>query len=204
MPGIRPLSLFGALAALLALAAVPALATDVYRHVDENGVVHYTDQPPSPNARPVDLPPIQIVGPVTRPPSSVPGATAGPDMTGGAPLSVSILSPKPDETFRGDDRRLPVSVRMNQPLPETFGLLYLLDGTAQNPKPTRALTYVLEGVERGEHLVSVVTVDAAGREVGRAAPVIVHMKPPTVRLTQERRAERQANRPKPRPGAPAP
>ncbi len=186
--------------------AGPAAATDVYKTVDSNGVVHYSDQPPSKNAKPVALPPIQVVGPVSKgaAESSASAAPAGPDMTGGAPLSVSIVSPAPDETFRSDDRVLPVSVRMNQTLPQGYGLLYMLDGTAQNGKPTRALNYSLEGVERGEHMVTVVTVNAAGKEVGRAAPVIVHMKPPTVQITQQRKEEREANRPRPRPRNPTP
>ncbi len=185
--------------------AGPAVATEVYKTVDPNGVVHYTDQPPGKNAKPIVLPPIQVVGPASSPSSSTPSAApAGPDMTGAAPLSVSIVSPAPDETFRSDDRVLPVSVRMNQPLPEGYGLLYMLDGTAQNAAPTRALNYSLEGVERGEHMVTVVTVNGAGKEVGRAAPVIVHMKPPTVQITQQRKEEREANRPRPRPINPNP
>lgn len=187
--------------------AGPVAATEVYKTIDADGVVHYTDQPPSRNAKPVVLPPIQVVGQTAKAPASSSSASAappGPDMTGGAPLSVSIVSPAPDETLRSDDRVLPVSVRMNQPLPEGYGLLYMLDGTAQNGKPTRALNYSLEGVERGEHMVTVVTVNASGKEVGRAAPVIVHMKPPTVQITQQRKEDRQANRPRPRPLNPTP
>lgn len=205
MARIRLLALFGVAIAF----AGPAVATDVYKTVDGDGVVHYTDQPPSRTAKPVVLPPIQVVGPTrgSSISSSSPvtaAASSGTDMTGAAPLSVSILSPGPDETFRTDDRVLPVSVRMNQPLPEGYGLLYMLDGTAQNSKATRALNYSLEGVERGEHMVTVVTVDASGKEVARAAPVIVHMKPPTVQLTQQRKEEREASRPTPRPRNPTP
>ena len=169
--------------------AAPAGATEVYRHVDKDGVVHYSDQPPTKGAKPVVLPPIQVVGPVGGRPAagSAPAAAPlEPDLTGSAPLSVSIMSPTPDQTLRGDDRLLPVSVRMNQPLPAGHGLLYLLDGSAQNPEPTRALNFTLTGVERGEHMVAVATVDASGKEVARTAPVIVHIKPPTVQLIQER------------------
>lgn len=174
-----------------AMLAAPAGATDVYRHVDENGVVHYSDKPPTKGAKPVVLPPIQVVGPVGGRPT--PGSPSGPsveqvDLTGSAPLSVSIMSPTPDQTFRSADRQLPVSVRMNQPLPEGHGLLYLLDGSAQNAAPTRALNFTLSGVERGEHMIAVATVDARGKEVARTAPVIVHMKAPTMQLTQDRKA----------------
>ena len=183
--------------------AAAAGAAEVYRHVDKDGVVHYSDQPPTKGAKPVVLPPIQVVGPVGgRPAAGAPPAAVEADLTGSAPLSVSIMSPTPDQTFRGDDRRLPVSVRMNQPLPEGHGLLYLLDGTAQNAAPTRALNYTLTGVERGEHMVAVATVDASGKEVARTAPVIVHMKPPTVQLTQERK--NPPPKPAPRPITTAP
>lgn len=152
-------------------------AAEVYRHVDKNGVVHYSDQPPTRDAKPVVLPPIQVIGPFSA------DADAGLDKAfAAAPAyKLSIVSPAADETFRGDDRRLPVSVSMDQPLPEGFGLVYLLDGSAQNTPAVRSLNYTLDGVERGEHLVSVAMVDATGREVARAAPVIVHMKPPTVK-----------------------
>lgn len=185
--------------ALTVLVATTARAAEVYRHVDKDGVVHYSDQPPSKGAKPIVLPPIQVVGPLGSPPaaSSPAVSVVEPDLTGSAPMSVSIMSPTPDETFRGDDRLLPVSVRMNQPLPEGYGLLYLLDGTAQNQEPTRALNYTLEGVERGEHMVAVATVNASGREIARTAPVIVHMKPPTVRLTQDRK--KPPAKPEPRP-----
>jgi hypothetical protein len=39
------------LALMLIAAANPALAGDLYRWVDENGTVHYSDQPPPPQAR---------------------------------------------------------------------------------------------------------------------------------------------------------
>jgi hypothetical protein len=184
-------------------ASIGAATAQVYRHVDEDGVVHYSDQPPTQGAKPIVLPPIQVVGPIGgRPTAASAGATATttsePDLTGSAPLSVSILSPTPDETFRGDDRQLPVSVRMNQPLPEGHGLLYLLDGAPHNAEPTRALNYTLTGVERGEHVVAVATVDGSGREVARTAPVTVHMKPPTVQLTQERKKPPPKPAPRPR------
>lgn len=189
----------------LAASAASAGAAEVYRHVDADGVVHYSDQPPTKGAKPVVLPPIQVVVPVGRSAAGSSPATeaAGrPDLTAAAPLSVSIMSPTPDETFRGDDRQLPVSVRMDRPLPDGYGLLYLLDGAPQNGEPTRALNYTLQGVERGEHTVVVAAVDDSGQEVVRTAPVTVHMKPPTVQLTQERKKPPAKPAPRPRSTAP--
>lgn len=175
---VRPLLLVVSLAS--SLASSLAVASEVYRYVDKNGVVHYTDQPPNKTAKPVALPPLQVIGPTEQidlPPPSPSDVSAAPR------LGVSIASPSPEETFRGDDRQLPVTVRLDQQLPTGYGLLYLLDGRPQNVKATRQPRFVLQNVERGEHLVSVAVVNAAGREVARTAPVIVHMKPPTVQLS---------------------
>lgn len=175
------------------LFAAPLAAGEVYRTIGPDGEVTFTDEPPNKSAKPVKLPPIQVVSPFSPPAAATPGPSrAGPD--DGAPLNAKILSPVPDETFRNADGTLAVSVQLPQPLPEGHGLLYLLDGSPQNEQPTRNLNFTFEGVERGEHLISVITVDARGTEVGRAAPVIVHMKPPTVANAERLRAEREARR----------
>lgn len=167
------------------LACSLCASAQVYRYIDPDGVVHYTDQPPEKGARPVDLPPLQVIGPTPQVDLSGESRTALPEPKQPA-VTLRITAPGPEQTFRGDDRRLMVNVALDRPLPEGFGLLYLLDGSPQNRTATRTLSYVLEGVERGEHLISVVAVDARGREVSRTAPVIVHMKPPTVNMVRER------------------
>lgn len=169
------------LAALLLL-LMPALApaAEVYRWVDKDGVVHYTDKPPSKDAKPAQLPPIQTVTGGLGARKGPPPATAAVPEPGGAPppLVLTIVAPRPDETFRSAERSVTVSVALQSPLPAGAGLLYLLDGSAQNPAPTRDLSFVMTGVERGSHLLAVAAVDAAGRELARSPPVIVHMKPP--------------------------
>lgn len=162
--------------------AAPAIADQVYRHVDKDGVVHYSDQPPSKTSKPVKLPPLQVVSPV-----ALPDSTSTPDRTSKpAPrnIAVSVSSPQPDETFRGVDGTLPVSVSLSPGLPEGYGLFYLLDGNPQNTEAVQASSYTLTGVERGQHLVTVVVVDPRGSEVARSEPVIVHMKPPRVNMVR--------------------
>ena len=171
------------LALLLVGANGVAGASEVYRYMDSDGVIHYSDKPPSKEAKPVDLPPLQLVSPIVAPERTLSGAKAENDPQR---VELSVVSPSPEQTFRGDDRQLRIQVQSERPLPEGYGLLYFLDGSPQNRSATRQMSYVLEGVERGEHLVSVAAVDAKGREVARTPPVIVHMKPPTVRLTQGR------------------
>lgn len=165
--------------AVLLLWQAAAQSAEVYRWVDKSGEVHYGDKPPTPNAKPHVLPPIQTIGVIGGKEGGATAETTKPESPG---LRISITSPVADEVLRGDDRRLPVSLSLGQPLAEGLGLLYLLDGSARNSAPTRSLSYTLENVERGTHLVSATVVDGSGRELGRSAPVIVHMKPPTVNL----------------------
>lgn len=42
--------------AVLLCAALPAAAADVYRWTDKEGKVHYSDTPPNPAVKPIDLP----------------------------------------------------------------------------------------------------------------------------------------------------
>lgn len=168
----------------LAAVCLPSMAAaaPVYRYVDPDGVVHYTDKPPTPDARPIELKPVQTVGSRPAPGETVtsPAGVTAPASPAAARIEVGIASPAADETLRGDDGRLPVSLILGSPIPDGGGLLYLLDGRAQNATPIRALSFTMENVERGSHLIGARLVDSAGRELGAATPVIVHMKPPTV------------------------
>lgn len=165
---------------LLLLLAVPARA-EVYRWVDAEGRVHYGDKPPAPGARPAQLPPLQLIS------GGAPAAVAAPADKAAAPLPVpapsvalSIVAPTPDQTFRDASRRLDVSVQLQTPLPAGAGLVYLLDGNALTSNPVQDTRYTLTDVDRGTHMVAVAVVDATGRELGRAPPVLVHIKPPAL------------------------
>jgi hypothetical protein len=167
---------------LLAFATTAFAGGTVYRYVDKDGVTHYTDKPPSPDAKPANLPPLQTISPATPLSEVTKGsgdaATAAPVAPG--KFTLRLTSPAPDDTIRTDDGQVSVSATSDPPLGGGYGLLYFLDGTAQNKTPVSSLSYTLQNVERGEHTVAVAAVDAAGKEVTRSAPVTIFMKPPTV------------------------
>lgn len=176
--GLRP-----GVAVLAALAgiAMPAQAEDIYRWVDKNGVVHYGDRPGDASAKPANLPELQRMpaskGGVTRIGASPP---ATPTM---APAAVRyglrLLSPQPDDTVRGAERRIEVLASTDAPVPDGYSFGFYLDGALVTTSPTPSA--VLTEVDRGSHLVGVALLDAAGNEVGRSDPVIVHVKPPVVK-----------------------
>lgn len=160
------------LALLLAAASAQA---EVYKWVDKDGTVHYTDEPPTQNAKPAKLPPLQTYKQGTEPSldkfEPAPAKAAAP--------TVKIVSPAPDTTYRLPLEPVPVAVQASG-LGPGLSLLYQVNGTTRGG-PTAATAFSVTGLERGAHSISVAIVDAAGKEVARSAPVTVHMKPPTVR-----------------------
>jgi hypothetical protein len=164
---------------LLAFAASALAGGPVYRYKDKDGVVHYTDKPPTPDAEPASLPPLQTISP-SEPLSEVTGGAPAADKAAAPAITLKVTAPAADEVFRGDDRLLTVSASSDRPLPDGVGLLYLLDGAAQNNTPVKGMSFTMQNVERGEHSVSVTAVDPSGKELGRSAPVTVHMMPPTI------------------------
>ena len=74
-----------------------------------------------------------------------------------------------------------MSVNVSGEVQSGQGLVYYLDGTAQNTAPTPSTAYLLTGVERGEHSIAVALVGADGQEVARSAAVTIHMKPPSAK-----------------------
>jgi len=159
--------------------AAPASA-QVYKWVDKDGVVHYTDKPPTPNAKPVDLPKLQRMDTLEEGPGT-PSKPMGRDETskaGPALPTVTIVQPKPDETLWGTNRTIPVRTTLSQALPPGYSLMYLLDGSANGMAATTATSTVFSDVDRGSHLVTVQIVDQSGKVLSSAGPVMVHLKQP--------------------------
>lgn len=163
---------------LLGLWAITATA-EVYRYVDAQGVVHYTDKPPRPDAKPAALPPLQTMGGYGTPAAAGAPATAEAAAPAAAPreprYGLKILSPVADATLRNDSAgEVAVSVAVSPRLAEGYRVQYTVDGSrVGEPGGTQA---TLGPLERGSHLIGALLLDADGREVARASPVIVHLK----------------------------
>lgn len=137
---------------LISLACSVALATTVYKWVDENGVVHYSDQP-HPNAQK-----LQVVGVQTYSSSAaaVRASGAGDSDTGSA-------APNP---YKGcaiaqplDQQNLPnaqsVFIRVaTDPLPRGDDRIYItMDGQALNGGEPTGMSFNVTPIDRGAHSV---------------------------------------------------
>lgn len=179
----------------LLLASLPAVA-GVYRWTDDKGVVHYSDAPPSPNAKPAELPALQTfdskslakgapVGSVGTSADNTATAAASDSAADTGPRPV-ITSPENEATLRDDSGQVTVQVSA----PSGASLVYYLDGAAQNAPPTPSTSFLIEGVERGTHTLEVAAVSAEGKEISRSAKVTVYYMPPRTNMVK----------PSPKPG----
>ena len=155
--------------------------SEVYKWVDKDGVVHYSGDPPSKDAKPATLPELQTYKPSAhKTPISTLDADTSPTCTGGVTVAeVRVTAPQADEIFRDTTGTVPVAATVLPAPPAGVGYVFYLDGARQNPKASATPSYSLSDVERGSHTVAVAVVDAAGKELKRSAPVTFHSKPPS-------------------------
>ncbi|HVA56163.1 MAG TPA: DUF4124 domain-containing protein [Gammaproteobacteria bacterium] len=158
---------------ILLFGAGLAQADAVYKWVDNQGNVHYTDHP-RPGAEKVQLPKTQTY----QPPPSANMSVPAPDTSNAAPTTgytqFTIASPASQATI-WYVHKVPVSVSLTPNLRTGDTLTYQLDG--QTIGPTTQTTVTFKDIPRGEHTASV-TLNAANGASLSAGPVTfyVHQK----------------------------
>ncbi|TAM10785.1 MAG: DUF4124 domain-containing protein [Nevskiaceae bacterium] len=162
-----------ALVALLACGVSAAADTAVYRWTDAQGVVHFSATPHVPGQMPTELPNLQSADPVEAAAGNTTMDTAPAPAAVAANAAPRIVAPADKTTFRDTQNEVPVTVAVT--LQPGQGLLYYLDGKAQNTAPTQATSLFLHDVWRGEHRIAVAVVDASGAVIARSDPVTVYM-----------------------------
>ena len=154
---------------LLVTMSSAALSTTLYRWVDEDGRVHFSDQPREGAEQVTVRSPSTFESPQTQSKQS-----AGTDKTEEAEEafqynSLAVVAPASEQTFWNIAGRLTVSVAIAPGLAEGHTLRANIDGRTINVGATT--NFALTEVYRGEHSVSVSVMDGNGRELIRSAPV---------------------------------
>ncbi len=145
---------------LMLLLAPLALAQTVYKWVDEDGVVHYSDQP-HPSAEKIHVKAVQTY-------KSQPGAVAAPATAGEGQQSnvtsyqgCAITNPSEGAEFSNIDS-LNIVVQTDPQLRSGDQVYVLLDGAPLNSGNPTGTTFNLSPVERGTHTVQGVVRDPRG------------------------------------------
>ncbi|MEE4218132.1 MAG: hypothetical protein V2I48_11015 [Xanthomonadales bacterium] len=144
----------------LVFLAIPLVAVsegDIYKIVNPDGSITFTDQKPSPGAEPVQLRPLSIVETDIQ----TPGQAAPEDVVADPPeptprelrrqfRDFAITQPKNEETFWGVENQVTVLWGASQPIqPEMVVILYV-NGKAQDVSESGS---AILSLERGEHQV---------------------------------------------------
>lgn len=149
----------GGVAALIV--ALPALAAPVYRHVDANGNVVYSDEPGQGNR--VDLKPITVVDPAevesrSRPAESTPTSPSAVDYE-----RFAITSPSNGETLpTGQGGNVQVQLAIEPELQPGDRVQLRVDGEVSQ-SPMHTSVFALSQLERGEHRIQAELLDTQGR-----------------------------------------
>ncbi|WP_282109161.1 DUF4124 domain-containing protein [Shewanella algicola] len=142
-----------------------SLAT-VYRWVDENGKVHYSDEPKA-NAEAVELNEnTQNEISIKTPPKA--HVTIKEDKAT-VRYTIIITSPKEEATIRDNNGDLTVNVSVSPQLSRGSMLTLLVDGVLTEGPQTSA-TFTLSGIFRGEHTIVVNAVAQNGKVLASSSP----------------------------------
>lgn len=156
-----------------------ALAQPIYRSVDENGNVVFSDQPPPPGQKgeQVELGELNTAAP----PEPLPRPAPEPEKAEPAPEpAVTITSPANESTIAMGPGNFSVSGQAEPPLGPGERLQLFMDGEAVGP-PQASASWSLQGVLRGPHDLVIRRVTSSGKAIAESDPVRVYVLRPSVR-----------------------
>jgi hypothetical protein len=155
---------------LLTLLAVAAHA-GVYRWVDAQGRVQFSDRPMA-GAEPVPLPAARV--------EPAPEAAAAPQAGSGdtGPYTTfEVVTPEPNATLRDAEGKVQISLLLEPSLAEGHRLRVLVNG--QSPEGDgQGTQMVIQGLSFGSHRLQAEVLDELGVPVAYTAPVDFHLRKP--------------------------
>jgi|SRR5580693_7468616 hypothetical protein len=162
------------------LAPGGSFATTLYRWVDSDGVVHYSDTP-HPGAQQIQISGAQTYHGTTPPPAAGPAAAAQ-SKTAQPYQSCAIAQPAPDTALFAPES-VDISVRLDPPLRPGDQLAVRVDGQTLQPLGS-GLNFQLAQPDRGEHTVSAEVRDPDGTVVCSATAVSFSVQRPSMNMPQ--------------------
>jgi len=170
--------------ALLMISAPPLMA-QVYKVVDKDGNVTYTDQPPADGSGPVELPPISVIEAPKYETAPKTGDQAGGEEDN-KEMSLSylrknysdfaIVSPQQEESVWRPDGPIPVAWNTKFALQDGMQVTLFLDGKKHSSTTQQMVP--MANLDRGEHVLTAELRDAKNRLIAKAKPVTFFVRQP--------------------------
>lgn len=183
--------------------SLAAASQEIYRWVDKNGVVHFSDQPGAPNAELITvLEPNVSDAQEAEPASAAVASRSEPQEPEVAPYdSLSIVSPTPDQVFFGADAVVTATAELGGTLRPDHSVVFFLNG---NRHEASGFSADFSNLARGSYFLRASILDQAGRPVITSQQISFHVRQPSINSPQSPQAPpRPPPRPQPRP-QPAP
>ena len=162
---------------LLILLLSTHVGAAVYKWVDEQGTVHYSDTPVE-GAQQIELKDnthntVVLPKPIDR---AISGETEA------VQYQLTITTPEPEATVRNNNGDFTVSAMMLPEAPKGSRFQLLLDGKTVG-SPQGNPVFQLRGIDRGEHQISVQAINAQGLTLAETEPRVIFLhratyKPP--------------------------
>jgi len=180
------------MACLLTLTSSPLMA-QVYKVVDEDGNVTFTDQAPYGGAKPIELKPISVVeAPIyeTPPKRTAEGAEGDEENQMSirelrrAYSDFAIVSPQSEQSIYHPESAVAVIWRTAKQLQTGMQVTVSING-----KPLATTTEPLieaPELDRGEHTVTAVLTDRRNRNIATAEPVTFFVQRPNIYTNRAR------------------
>ncbi|WP_422767017.1 DUF4124 domain-containing protein [Photobacterium leiognathi subsp. mandapamensis] len=173
---------------LIWTAASSAQASTIYSWTDENGVVHFTDQPQTPDATAYPLSVTEVSGNIEQTADTI--ATQAADVAvvkepAKTITTVSLVSPMHEQTIRNNEGIINIHAVTNSKLNNQTQAQLVLDGVVKGD-PQTELTWTLDNVDRGSHQLQIQLVKG-GKVIASSDSITVYLHRATVK----------ANKPKP-------
>lgn len=164
----------------LVLLAAAAGATEVYRWVDENGVIHYSDSP-HPGAEKIEVAEPPVMPGYRRSPAATsrsrPSAAERTQPAGFTYQSLTITQPAAEETLWNIAGRMTVTLSLQPALRQGDRVRVYFDGA---PREVPGSSFELDEVWRGAHNLQAEVVNEAGEVMIRSEPVRFYVQQTTV------------------------
>ena len=158
--------------AVLALSVTASAAAAVYKWVQPDGSVIYSDRAPVENAAPTDLPALQEIKMPPPPPPSTDTTTNNnqPQQTQNEEYTkLTIAEPADNSTFRNNAGKVNVKLELEPALQEGDMVAIILDG--KDIGQGKSTTVALNNVNRGSHTLQAVVKNAQGSTMISTTPI---------------------------------
>ena len=164
---------------LLLLAAPLALGQTIYKWVDEDGVVHYSDQPHG-TAEKLHLKAVQTYkAPPASSYSPVPASTSLSAAPSSPYQACAVSQPTDGEDFANIES-LTLFVQTNPALRQGDKVFLNLDGALLNRGAPTGATFTLTPVDRGTHTLQATIRDPQGAIVCQTTPITFNVHQPSI------------------------